>query len=193
MNSINTTTTGGHTIGIRIHEKHVFPNVLHIIVGSDYYVPPRQPLALLRGSDAEIARFNRHFQVFSLCFPFDNSQHEASSLIAHKHCLEEEENQAKLIRSTIIIFPLSEVPQVMESPPRCANAHRADLPHTNGINRIARTLFTQGNNQKRVYPVRLESKPGTAWNQVKNTLDEPRDWPKTDRTRFSEIMTRVHL
>ena len=49
------------------------------------------------------------------------------------------------------------------------------------------------NNQKRVYPVRLESKTGTAWNQVKNTLDEPRDWPKTNRTRFSEIMTRVHL
>ena len=50
-----------------------------------------------------------------------------------------------------------------------------------------------GNNQKRVYPVRLESKTGTAWNQVKNTLDEPRDWPKTNRTRFSEIITRVHL
>ena len=50
-----------------------------------------------------------------------------------------------------------------------------------------------GNNQKRVYPVRLESKTGTAWNQVKNTLDEPRDWPKTNRTRFSDIMTRVHL
>ena len=53
--------------------------------------------------------------------------------------------------------------------------------------------FDLGNNQKRVYPVRLESKKGTAWNQVKNTLDEPRDWPKTNRTRFSEIMTRVHL
>ena len=51
----------------------------------------------------------------------------------------------------------------------------------------------KGNNQKRVYPVRLESKTGTRWNQVKNTLDEPRDWPKTNRTRFSEIMTRVHL
>ena len=45
--------------------------------------------------------------------------------------------------------------------------------------------FLKGNNQKRVYPVRLESKTGT--------LDEPRDWPKTNRTRFSEIMTRVHL
>ena len=53
--------------------------------------------------------------------------------------------------------------------------------------------FFMGNNQKRVYPVRLESKTGTAWNQVKNTLDEARDWPKTNRTRFSEIMTRVHL
>ena len=51
----------------------------------------------------------------------------------------------------------------------------------------------KGNNQKRLYPVRLESKTGTGWNQVKNTLDEPRDWPKTNRTRFSEIMTRVHL
>ena len=54
-------------------------------------------------------------------------------------------------------------------------------------------VFEKGNNQKRVYPVRLESKTGTAWNQVKNTLDEPRDWPKTNRTRFSEIITRVHL
>ena len=54
-------------------------------------------------------------------------------------------------------------------------------------------LFKKGNNQKRVYPVRLESKTGTVWNQVKNALDEPRDWPKTNRTRFSEIMTRVHL
>ena len=53
--------------------------------------------------------------------------------------------------------------------------------------------FFLGNNQKRVYPVRLESKTGTSWNQVKNSLDEPRDWPKTNRTRFSEIMTRVHL
>ena len=53
--------------------------------------------------------------------------------------------------------------------------------------------FFKGNNQKRVYPVRLELKTGTVWNQVKNALDEPRDWPKTNRTRFSEIMTRVHL
>ena len=54
-------------------------------------------------------------------------------------------------------------------------------------------VIIMGNNQKRVYPVRLESKTGTGWNQVKNTLDEPRDWSKTNRTRFSEIMTRVHL
>ena len=53
--------------------------------------------------------------------------------------------------------------------------------------------FCKGNNQKRVYPVRLELKTGTVWNQVKNALDEPRDWPKTNRTCFSEIMTRVHL
>ena len=36
-----------------------------------------------------------------------------------------------------------------------------------------------GNNQKRVYPVRLESKTGTPWNQVKNTPQDPRHWPKT--------------
>ena len=58
---------------------------------------------------------------------------------------------------------------------------------------VQRPDIILGNNQKRVYPVRLESKTGTAWNQVKYTLDEPRDWPKTNRTRFSEIMTRVHL
>ena len=44
-----------------------------------------------------------------------------------------------------------------------------------------------------VYPVRLESKTGTPWNRVKNTPHEPRDWPNTNRTRFSEKITRVHL
>ena len=39
----------------------------------------------------------------------------------------------------------------------------------------------------------MESKTGTAWDQVKNTTHEPRDWPKTNRTRFWEILTRVHL
>ena len=53
--------------------------------------------------------------------------------------------------------------------------------------RVQRKHFETGNNQKRVYPVRLESKTGTAWNQVKNTLEEPRDWPKTNRTRFQRL------
>ena len=44
----------------------------------------------------------------------------------------------------------------------------------------------KGNNQIRVYPVRLVSKTGTPWNQAKNTPHEPRDWPKTNRARFRD-------
>ena len=67
------------------------------------------------------------------------------------------------------------------------------VPASSLVDLMVFHILIKGNNQKRVYPVRLESKTGTVWNQVKNALDEPRDWPKTNRTRFSEIMTRVHL
>ena len=45
-------------------------------------------------------------------------------------------------------------------------------------------LLIKDNNQKRIYPVRLESETGTPWNQLKNTPRAPRDWPKTNRTRL---------